>query len=89
MNPNQLVANLRPLYEVYDRGGEEESRGVDRGGRPVKQSVDGAKTPHGKKRPEYRANPESNRDPMTDEELAANRGRRGAKLYRKAREGKL
>lgn len=47
------------------------------------------KTPHGKMRPEYHRNPETNRDPMTDRELAANRDRRGAKLYRKAREGKL
>lgn len=47
------------------------------------------KTPHGKMRPEYHRNPETNRDPMGDKELGRNRRRRRAKLYRKAREGKL
>ena len=34
------------------------------------------KTPHGKMRPEYHRNPETNRDPMSKGELAANRARR-------------
>lgn len=47
------------------------------------------KIPDGKMRPEYHSRPETSRDPMTDKELAANRRRRGAKIYRKAREGRL
>ena len=49
----------------------------------------GAKTLHGTPRPEYRDNPDPSRDPPSDGELEAMRGRRGAKLWRKARRGKL
>lgn len=51
--------------------------------------VCGAQTKHGKRRPEYVANPETNRDRPTPKEYTAMRGKRGAKLWRKARESKL
>lgn len=60
--------------------------------------VVGAKTAHGKRRPNYVCNPETNRDRPTRKELDAwliwPKGKRtarysGAKLWRKARESKL
>lgn len=51
--------------------------------------VTGAKTAKGQRRPAYFSNPETSRDPPSVGESSAMRGRRGAKLWRKAREGKL
>lgn len=53
------------------------------------QSRAGAKTARGQRRPAYVANPEVSRDPPSITELDAMRGRSGAKLWRRAREGKL
>lgn len=58
----------------------------------------GAKTPSGSQRPEYLRNPDRSRDPASEEEAATfkisdnphdSRKRAGAKLWRKARNGKL
>jgi hypothetical protein len=50
--------------------------------------VCGARTRHGKRRPDYVRNAETTRDPPSKSELAVMRGRPGAKLWRKARESK-
>lgn len=64
----------------------------------MSEVVIGAKTPHGYRRPNYVSNPETNRDRPTQKELDAwliwPKGKRtarycGAKIWRKAREGKL
>lgn len=55
----------------------------------VIEVVGGARTKHGKRRPDYVRNPETTRDPPSIKELDAMRGRSGAKVWRKAREGKL
>lgn len=51
--------------------------------------VCGAKTAHGKRRPDYVSNPETTRDPPSRKELQAMYCRSSAKIWRKAREGKL
>lgn len=56
---------------------------------PDAHDVVGAKTPKGWRRPDYVSNPDKSRDPPSKAEREAMRYREGAKLWRKAREGKL
>ena len=51
--------------------------------------VGGAKIGHGQRRAPYVTNPDTSRDEPSVGEFRAMRGRSGAKLWRKAREGKL
>jgi hypothetical protein len=55
----------------------------------MNDKVPGAKTPHGQRRPEFVRHPDLSRDPPAVSELNSVRGQPGAKLWRKAREGKL
>lgn len=53
------------------------------------ETLCGAKTAKGERRPEYYLMPDRSRDSPSDGQLKGMRGFSGSKIWRKAREGKL